>query len=121
MKYSTAVALVSASLAHGALAVQDSGSAGFDYRLMIQSAGPLLQKAKCAAPCVSSITNALSCNGTGPLDTICNNVDAIKLQTQPCAARCGITNAQADLIAKTAKVICLADPPKVSKDLPTSP
>lgn len=61
-----------------------------DIGKILGQAGPLIKQGKCALPCIYAAGNKLECDGKGPFDTICDNLDEIQKQSAPCVNRCGI-------------------------------
>ncbi|KJZ76706.1 hypothetical protein HIM_04042 [Hirsutella minnesotensis 3608] len=104
MKVSFVSAVFFASVAFAA--VETAEEAGLDIGKLLGEAGPLLKKAKCVAPCLYKASDALDCDGKGPLSTLCNNLDEVKQKTQPCAKKCGIDKSMTQTIVKVAKDLC---------------
>lgn len=77
-----------------------------DIGKLLSGTGPLLKKYKCFSPCLFESANNLKCDGKGPINTICLNIDKIKVETMPCAIKCGINNNDANSIIKILGNIC---------------
>lgn len=53
-------------------------------------AGPLIQKTKCAVPCIYGAGNKIPCGAQGPFATICDNAQGIYTESKSCVAQCGV-------------------------------
>lgn len=79
MRFIVPVMIIGASVAQ----------AQFDILFQLARSFGLLTQLDCALPCVLKAANNLSCEGGGPTDAICKNIEAIAVETQPCTAKCG--------------------------------
>lgn len=61
-----------------------------DVGSLLQQAGPLLKKAKCAMPCLGKAASSIQCDGSGPIGSLCDNLDQITSKAAPCIKKCGI-------------------------------
>ncbi|KAJ3493911.1 hypothetical protein NLG97_g4424 [Lecanicillium saksenae] len=77
-----------------------------DIGALLQQAGPLLKQAKCALPCVYKAANDVGCNGSGPIDAICDNLGQIKSASAPCVKKCGIEARHKDAVYNGVTVLC---------------
>lgn len=57
---------------------------------VLELAKPLIEKTKCAVPCIYDAGNKLPCGAKGPFDAICDNADAIYTNSMKCVANCGV-------------------------------
>lgn len=62
--------------------------AQFNAVLTLLKTFKLTTPLECAMPCILESANKLPCDGLGPADTICRNIDAIALDTRECTAKC---------------------------------
>ncbi|PHH72929.1 hypothetical protein CDD80_4175 [Ophiocordyceps camponoti-rufipedis] len=109
MKF-TIFALSLAGLVSAASAAESSmntlQAGALDIGQLLGGLKPLLKKAKCIAPCITSKVDALKCEDGGPLTTICKHVDDINKESEPCAKKCGVDKSMGGTILKVVKDLC---------------
>ncbi|KAM4060546.1 hypothetical protein HRG_001897 [Hirsutella rhossiliensis] len=86
--------------------LQNNATPGLDIGKLLGGLKPLLKKAKCVAPAIIKSANGLKCDGKGPLDTLCGNIETIAKESERDIKKCGIENSTVGTVTKVLKDLC---------------
>ncbi|KAJ6649306.1 Transposon Tf2-6 polyprotein [Pseudolycoriella hygida] len=79
---------------------------GLDISGLLKQVGPLIKKAKCAAPCIiRGAKNIDSCEN-GPFAAICDNVDEIVKRSRSCIKKCDVDPVVQKYAVNVVKTLC---------------
>ncbi|KAJ6634311.1 putative ankyrin repeat protein, partial [Pseudolycoriella hygida] len=79
---------------------------GLDIGKLIAAIGPLIEKVKCAAPCIAEEADSVKSCDIGPLKALCLRIDDIVKNSMKCLNECRVERNLRILLVKIVKDIC---------------
>ncbi|KAJ6649307.1 hypothetical protein Bhyg_04541 [Pseudolycoriella hygida] len=79
---------------------------GVDIGKLLAAIGPLIKKAKCAAPCIAEAADNVKSCDNGPLKALCLSIDDIVQSSKGCLKKCGVGKKMTKSTAGFLKQLC---------------